>query len=127
MLTFRIDSISSINVTQSARTPYVTSIPIYSNVIALVPHNAPPPAVMTVRLLNLDGGLFASAGFLPGFASRPWGWIVETLAREHKCSEDHIGCEDKEGGDFVTVNGERMYQVAIGAANSAKVCCSVIN
>jgi hypothetical protein len=92
-------------------------LPIYQNVVAL-----PVPSLQRtmrhVTLLHLDGRPFATAGFLPGSASRPWEWIVETVAAECECAEESVGCqepgEDEGGGDFVTVDGMRVYQVAIG-------------
>lgn len=88
------------------------ALPIGHNVVALHPSKT----MRHVTLLRLDGTLFATAGFLPGLASAPWDWIVETVAHELGCAEDAVGCQ--EGGDddledFVTVDGLRVYRIAL--------------
>lgn len=89
-------------------------VTIYTNVVAL--HR--PKTMRHVTLLHLDGHPWHTAGFLPGDAGAPWAWIVETVSREHECSEEAVGCaepdEDEGGGDFVTIDGERAYRVKIG-------------
>lgn len=96
------------------------ALPIYSNVVALFPPTRPLPPMRHVTLLRLSGEVFATAGFLPGLASAPWSWIAETVAAELGVEEDQVHCEeageDESGGDFVTVDGMRVYQIAIGRA-----------
>lgn len=79
-------------------------------VVIPFPERPMPHITSTVRLLRLDGTLFASAGFLPGLASAPWTWIVETVAHELDVCEDAIGTNDD---DMVTVDGLPVYQVEI--------------
>jgi hypothetical protein len=92
-------------------------LPVYSNVVALVPKTRPAPQTRTVSLLHLDGRPFCSAGFLPGLASAPWSWICEVVAAELECAEDAVGClepsEEEGGGDYVTVDGIPVYRVAL--------------
>jgi hypothetical protein len=92
-------------------------LPIYDNVVALVPKTR-QPSLRHVHLTHLDGRLFATAGFLPGLASAPWSWICEVVAAELECNEEDVGCqeanEDDLDGDFVTVDGIPAYRVAIG-------------
>jgi hypothetical protein len=93
------------------------ALPIHSNVVALVPKNAPIPTMRHVTLLTLDGRQFATAGFLPGLASAPWAWICETVVAECGCDEEDVGCQEageEGGGDLVTVDGLPVYRVAIG-------------
>jgi hypothetical protein len=89
-------------------------LPVYSNVVALVPPTRPLPKPRTVTLLHLDGRQFASAGFLPGLASAPWSWICEVVAAELECNEEDVGCAESEDGDLITVDGIPVYRVAIG-------------
>lgn len=74
------------------------------------------PTHRTVRLFNLNGVEFASAGFPcnvrdPG---APWDWIRETVSHELGVNEDDVGCEEADDGDMVTVCGVRTYRLTIG-------------
>jgi hypothetical protein len=72
----------------------------------------PRSRTMTVRILHLDGRLFASAGFLPPYQpGAKWDWIRETVARECECAEDDVGCDDD---DQVTVEGIPLFRVQTG-------------
>ena len=69
----------------------------------------------SVTLLHLDGRPWAT-GWFEG-PSDSWAWVAETVAHEHGCDEEDVGCEesDEGGGDVVTVHGVAAYRVAIGA------------
>lgn len=84
-----------------------------TNVVIFPPQ---PPTHKTVQLVNLNGHVFASAGFPTNIRDpgAPWDWIRETVAHELSVHEDQIGCEEGENlQDFVTVDGLRVYRVEI--------------
>lgn len=64
-------------------------------------------------LHQLDGRPWAtSSHFGPSGA---WAWIVESVAHEHGCGEDQIGClesgEEYDCDDLVTVDGLPVYRI----------------
>jgi hypothetical protein len=75
-----------------------------------------PPTHRTVQIVNLNGHVFASAGFPtdvrdPG---APWEWIVETVAHELSCRPDQVSSDEgPDGEDFVTIDGIPVYRVEI--------------
>lgn len=85
---------------------------------ALAPSNVIPlpvkPRTCWTVIAQLDGRRWATGShFGPEGA---WGWIVDTVAHEHGCSEDQIGNlegdEDQyDGDDLVTIDGLPAYRI----------------
>lgn len=66
-------------------------------------------------ICHLDGRPWStSSHFGPGGA---WNWIVESVAQEHSCGEDAVGCIESDaegpydGDDLVTIDGLPVYRV----------------
>lgn len=80
----------------------------------VVPLRAP---VRWTRILQLDGREWASTHSLAG-PGAAWGWIVETVAAEHGCAEEQVGCAESEpdglydGDDLVTIDGLPAYRIS---------------
>lgn len=70
-----------------------------------------PCPVRTVRILHLDGRVFASAGFLPGPMSDSWAWIVEIVSRELDVDPEQVDLLETDEGDVIAVDGLPAYRL----------------
>jgi len=64
---------------------------------------------ITIRHLDADRTLFATAGFIGPDST--WPWISETIARELECSPDDVHVLETEAGDMITVDGLPCFEL----------------
>lgn len=73
-----------------------------------------------IRLHHVNSGAAGKEWARAGFTGGPgdaWGWIVESVAHEHDCDEDDVGCAESDDGDLVTICGEPAYVIRHGLQN----------
>lgn len=90
----------------------LVTLPIGSNVVALVPKGA-AAAQRTVRLLTLDGHQIGERQFPAGRADGPWSWIRSEVATLANCLPEAIGAAEADAADFVTVDGIPYCRVVL--------------